>query len=59
MLEVGEYLQKLIEACKKAFGDRLVYVGLQGSYMRDEATDKSDIDVIKSAVKPRPLGLGI
>ena len=41
-----EYLQKLIIACKNAFGDRLVYVGLQGSYMRGEATDKSDIDVM-------------
>ena len=46
MLDVGGYLQKLIGACKNAFGDRLVYVGLQGSYMRNEATDKSDIDVM-------------
>ena len=46
MLDVGEYLQKLIGACKYAFGDRLVYVGLQGSFMRNEATDKSDIDVM-------------
>ena len=46
MFAVEEYLQKLIMACKNAFGDRLVYVGLQGSYMRGEATDKSDIDVM-------------
>ncbi len=46
MFVVEEYLQKLIAACKNAFGDRLVYVGLQGSYMRGEATDKSDIDVM-------------
>lgn len=46
MLDVGEYLQELIGACKSAFGDRLVYVGLQGSYMRNEATDKSDIDIM-------------
>ncbi len=26
--------------------DRLLYIGLQGSYMRGEATDKSDIDVM-------------
>ena len=46
MFDVGEYLQKLIGTCKNAFGDRLVYVGLQGSYMRGEATDQSDIDVM-------------
>ena len=46
MFVVDEYLQKLIGACNNAFGDRLVYVGLQGSYMRGEATDKSDIDVM-------------
>jgi len=46
MLDVEGYLQKLIGTCKNAFGDRLVYVGLQGSYMRNEASDKSDIDVM-------------
>ncbi|MBR0143284.1 MAG: nucleotidyltransferase domain-containing protein [Clostridia bacterium] len=46
MLDVEEYLQKLIEACKDAFCDRLVYLGLQGSYMRNEATENSDIDVM-------------
>lgn len=46
MFVADEYLQKLIGACNNAFGDRLVYVGLQGSYMRGEATDKSDIDVM-------------
>ena len=46
MLDVENYLQKLIGACKNAFGDRLVYAGLQGSYMRGEATVKSDIDVM-------------
>ena len=46
MFVVEEYLQKLIGACNNAFGDRLVYMGLQGSYMRGEATDKSDIDVM-------------
>ncbi|MBR4896870.1 MAG: nucleotidyltransferase domain-containing protein, partial [Clostridia bacterium] len=46
MLDVEKYLQKLMGACKNAFGDRLVYAGLQGSYMRSEATVKSDIDVM-------------
>lgn len=46
MFDVNEYLDKLIGECSIAFNDRLLYVGLQGSYMRGEATDKSDIDVM-------------
>ncbi len=46
MFDIEAYLQKLIGECKKAFTDRLLYVGLQGSYMREEATEKSDIDVM-------------
>ena len=46
MFDIDDYLQKLIVKCKNAFGDRFLYAGLQGSYMRGEATDKSDIDVM-------------
>ena len=46
MFDLNDYLQKLIGKCKNAFGDHLLYVGLQGSYMRGEATEKSDIDVM-------------
>ena len=46
MLDIDDYLQKLLSECKYAFGGRLLYVGLQGSYMRGEATDKSDIDIM-------------
>lgn len=46
MFDVDDYVQNLIGECKNAFKDRLLYVGLQGSYMRGEATDKSDIDVM-------------
>lgn len=44
--DVNDYLEKLIGLCRTAFGDRLLYIGLQGSYMRNEATDQSDIDVM-------------
>lgn len=46
MFDIDGYLQKLIEECKIVFGERLLYIGLQGSYMRGEETDKSDIDVM-------------
>ena len=43
---IENYLEKLISRCKDSFGDRLVYTGLQGSYLRGEATENSDIDVM-------------
>ena len=46
MIDIGDYLQKLIGECKNTFRERLLYVGLQGSYMREEATEQSDIDVM-------------
>ncbi|MDE6592317.1 MAG: nucleotidyltransferase domain-containing protein [Oscillospiraceae bacterium] len=46
MLRIDEYIDKLINALKNAFGERLVYVGLQGSYLRGEATESSDIDIM-------------
>lgn len=46
MIDLNEYLHDLITACKEAFSDRLLYVGLQGSYLRGEAHEHSDIDVM-------------
>lgn len=46
MFDVDCYMLKLIGECKSTFRDRLLYVGLQGSYMRDEANENSDIDVM-------------
>ncbi len=46
MFDLNEYLEQLIAECRKAFGDRLLYVGLQGSYLRGEAHENSDIDIM-------------
>ena len=46
MFRIDEYIDKLINALKKAFGERLVYIGLQGSYLRNEETKNSDIDIM-------------
>ena len=43
---IDNYLEKLILRCKEGFGGRLVYVGLQGSWLRGEASENSDIDVM-------------
>ena len=46
MFDLDDYLRALILGCQSAFGDRLKYVGLQGSYLRGEVHENSDIDVM-------------
>ena len=46
MIHVETYLHTLTEQMKEQFGSRLLYVGLQGSYLRGEATENSDLDVM-------------
>lgn len=46
MIDINDYISKLTEKLRKIFGERLVYLGLQGSYLRGEATDSSDIDIM-------------
>ena len=46
MFDLDSYLNAQILSCRAAFGDRLLYVGLQGSYLRGEAHEDSDIDVM-------------
>ena len=40
------WMDRLVKALKKQFGERLLFVGLQGSYARGEASDSSDIDAV-------------
>ena len=46
MFHPDEYISSLTRLLSTAFGERLIYVGLQGSYLRGEATESSDIDVM-------------
>ena len=46
MFDLNEYLQKLITECTSVFGERLLYLGLQCSYLRGEANENSDIDIM-------------
>ncbi len=46
MFDLNSYLHDLIMYCLASFGDRLKYVGLQGSFLRGEAHEGSDIDVM-------------
>ncbi len=45
-VDLDEYLGSLIPECRSVFGNRLLYVGLQGSYLRGEANENSDIDIM-------------
>ncbi len=46
MFDLQSYLSRLLSLLRRIFGPRLVYLGLQGSYLRGEATENSDIDVM-------------
>ena len=46
MIDVYSWMNELVKALEFKFADRLWFVGLQGSYARGEATDKSDIDAV-------------
>ena len=46
MIEITMWMQNFLQILNKTFGDRVWFVGLQGSYGRGEATETSDIDVV-------------
>ena len=46
MINIDSYIEQLLVLLRERFGSRLLYVGLQGSYLRGEATEHSDIDVM-------------
>ena len=46
MLNVESYMSRLIPLLKARYGERLIYVGLQGSYLRGEANETSDLDIM-------------
>ena len=46
MFNIEDYLCKLSHLLTHKFHSRLLYIGLQGSYLRGEATEDSDIDIM-------------
>ncbi len=46
MFQINSYIEKLLMLLKEEFGERLVYLGLQGSYLRNEQNENSDIDIM-------------
>ncbi len=46
MIDVSVWMNHFLQTLEVTFGERVWFVGLQGSYGRGEATDTSDIDVV-------------
>ena len=46
MFTPDTYISSLTEKLQASIENRLVYIGLQGSYLRGEATESSDLDIM-------------
>ncbi len=46
MIDINSFTKDFTEALNDTFGERVWFVGLQGSYGRGEATETSDIDFV-------------
>ena len=46
MIDISAYTNIFLQNLTETFGERVWFVGLQGSYGRDEATESSDIDIV-------------
>lgn len=46
MIDINKWLELYIKVIKESFSNRIVFIGLQGSYARNEASENSDIDVV-------------
>lgn len=46
MIDPKTWMPEILSRLDRAFADRLLYVGLQGSYRRGEAGETSDIDLV-------------
>ncbi|MEN6462935.1 MAG: nucleotidyltransferase domain-containing protein [Syntrophomonas sp.] len=43
---IDDWIDELVSKIKNEYGDRVTFIGLQGSYRRKEASDSSDIDIV-------------
>lgn len=46
MIEIHSWLPKFLQAAEACFGERIFFLGLQGSYARGEARENSDLDLV-------------
>ncbi len=55
--DLDSWMKRYLDEVKSLFGSHLLFVGLQGSYGRGEATDSSDIDVVVILDQVTPMDL--
>lgn len=46
MIDITAWISQFLQTLNENFGDRVWFVGLQGSYSRGEAKETSDIDIV-------------
>lgn len=46
MIDITAWVENFTKALEETFPNWICFIGLQGSYSRDEATDTSDIDMV-------------
>ena len=46
MIDINNWMNNFLQTLTESFGNRVWFVGLQGSYGRNEATETSDIDIV-------------
>ena len=46
MIDISTWMNGFLQTLNETFGNRVWFVGLQGSYGRGEATETSDIDIV-------------
>ena len=46
MVNIEVWMEEFLQKLEETFGERIWFVGLQGSYARNEATEASDIDTV-------------
>lgn len=46
MIKIEQWMKLYQKAVEESFGQRVLFIGLQGSYSRGEAGENSDIDVV-------------
>lgn len=46
MIDIKNWTSEFTKKAKNIFGERIYFIGIQGSYARNEANEKSDIDIV-------------
>ena len=59
MIEITSWINQFVQTLDETFGNRVWFVGLQGSYGRGEATETSDIDMVVILDELSPMDIHI